>query len=166
MIDIETLSTRRDAVVLSVGCCLFTRTEVHKPYEFACDVQQQLDGGRRIDSSTLSWWMSQGDEARKMAFNPEPQTMLMMGQAGAYLRDLITHNNVDAVWAHGVVFDLGILEDYLGMSPWDFRNIRDTRTLASISPGLRPQPLTPHSAGSDAEAQAHWVISMEAGLCR
>lgn len=45
--------------------------------------------------------------------------------------------------------------------PWNFRDVRDTRTLASMlrDPG-RVTPALAHSAESDAVAQAVWVRTM------
>lgn len=162
MIDIETLSTRPDAAVLSIGYCIFNNNSVSVPQEFLMDVDEQIRLGRHVDFSTICWWMGQGDEAKDLVFSKNDHRMDIVGAQRAF-KWVIEEWNIKEVWSHGFM-DLAVLSHMFDDdTPWSFRDQRDTRTLSSLYPGVdRPQPEIPHSAGSDAFAQALWVRDMMA----
>jgi exodeoxyribonuclease VIII len=70
------------------------------------------------------------------------------------------------IWGNGSVFDVGILEAALKAvgtpSPWNFQNVRDTRTLWAVSQLDKPDPpewFMPHVAVHDA---AYQVVGVQA----
>lgn len=92
-LDLETLSTEANAVILSIGACWFDPQgdgflhswpdnphpdgpeEKFYPFcltplnfEAKIDIQSCLDVGMAVSGSTLTWWSQQSDEARKRAF--------------------------------------------------------------------------------------------------
>ena len=70
MIDLETLSTRPDAVILSVGAIKFdpySSTEPHDPLLFKVDVDSQTEMGRHVMEDTLNWWATQPEHIREDA---------------------------------------------------------------------------------------------------
>ena len=72
MIDIETLATTPEAVVLSVGGVKFnpyTNEEPHAHLEFRLDIDEQTALGRDIDEGTLQWWAKQPEHIRDKAFS-------------------------------------------------------------------------------------------------
>lgn len=97
MLDLETLSTEANAVILSIGAVWFDPhgdqfSKVaedpeykavdykgdpypyglfHLCFERAIDIQSSIDIGRSISASTLKWWLTQPAEAQKAAFNGE-----------------------------------------------------------------------------------------------
>lgn len=163
MIDIETLDTRSTAVVLSVGWCFFDSNSISPPTHYCMDLDTQFEAGRTLSQDTLFWWMKQSEEARAAAFDPSPDR-LSPDELGINLRMAIHANKVDRVWSHGPAFDMATLSSLLGGDAWDFRSLRDTRTMAMLVQAERPQPKVPHDAGSDAEAQAKWVATMARAL--
>ena len=166
MVDIETLDTRHTAVVLSVGYCLFTRDRVDEPKQFLCELTPQMQEGRTVSADTLRWWMGQSDEARMAVFDPDLPRISRADLIGR-LRLLMGDSDIGSVWAHGATFDLPILSSYLGVDLFNFRTVRDTRTLAMLAPHVeRAAPTVKHHAGYDAEAQAKWVIDMMRHLGR
>lgn len=100
MVDIETLSTEANAVVLGIGAVLFdphgdqyeytpgsakANALLDNPeyggtlpydifpmcFERTIDIQSCLDVGMAVSGGTLKWWSEQADEARKPAFAGE-----------------------------------------------------------------------------------------------
>ena len=65
MIDLETLSTNPDAVVLTVGGVKFDPNSTMKPYSemyFRVDVDSQTQIGRNVMQETMDWWAQQPKE--------------------------------------------------------------------------------------------------------
>lgn len=162
MVDIETLGTRNDSCVLTVGWCLFgldPEFQLSAPVEFGVNLTQQVKAGRWVDPETLKWWMSQSDGARERAFNPA--NVLSVEDTGARLRTVIGSHAVEHVWSHGPAFDMAILKDLLGGDFCSHRMLRDTRTMHFLAPGVTPpERSVAHSAADDAYTQAKWVQQM------
>ena len=133
MIDIETLDTGPRAVVLSAAVVTFTQEEGSKDSRSVTfDIDRQLAKGRTISESTLTWWMSQSDEARHMAFGG-PRTDIYSGLHR--LADGVTPGS--AHWANSPSFDMTILgslyEDFDIKVPWPYWACRDVRTLKDLA---------------------------------
>lgn len=172
-IDLETLSTSPAAVILSIGAVAMAEGgDTLADFYSICSIASQHD--RQIDKSTLEWWDKQSPEARNaitQANEPNSPTLdsvldeltEWIGQLGE-THEVIVHGN-------GAAFDIAILEHaYKEISPfvpWNFRNVRDMRTLRDICLrlGLEPQIKkaaprtgTHHNALDDAHFQARIVI--------
>ncbi len=120
-IDIETLSTAKNAVVLSIGAVYLNSiirdgSVVEFPHEFyrIITVQDQIANGRAVDYSTLKWWMKQASFVREDTFeglgDRQAQTL------GSALIDLTVWSEKLAqgeerhFWVKGIGFDGAILE--------------------------------------------------------
>ena len=135
MIDIETLSTRPDAVIASVGACRFDpETGEIDPNTFhhRCGMDDQIRAGRHISASTLRFWLDQ---------SPEAQMELRGGDSLSHTLDRlalwVTKGYQGGVWSNGASFDIPILEHaYATMgsmdTPWSFRSARCYRTLKDL----------------------------------
>lgn len=173
MIDVETLSTRQSAVILSIGFCDFDSEEPVFSGEsqfYLLDVDDQLRHGRTVDFSTIKWWNSQSEAARREVFLEGPRSKLVP----VLMTLAASCKNFDCVWSHGSNFDLAILEnaaESYGINLNLFKRVRDTRTLAhAVSLLDRKLPAEnrikrvssdlAHSAKEDAIAQAKWVHTM------
>lgn len=164
-IDIETLSTRTNAMVLSIGIAV-VNDENGLLYSnvFYPDLGSQ--GGRHIDPRTVQWWMGQGEQARKLAFVEQAQQRFFRGILTSMDRFFKIHT-VEEVWGNGPVMDIAILEslaedqDCRDVIPWGFRQVRDLRTLRMLAPTVkRIEPMVAHSAQHDAIAQGLWAREM------
>jgi hypothetical protein len=134
MVDMETMAVSPSAVILSLGAVHFN------PYGngygdklyFKIDLDDQDKLGREIDPSTLDWWSKQDPKAMEEAFSPDNRVPL----AEAMDRFHKFAWGCDAFWSHGATFDLVIIEDIyrqLGKPlPWNFWQLRDTRTLFDL----------------------------------
>ena len=66
MIDIETLSTKNNAAILSIGAVKFNiKSGVIDTYYQNIDASTAKKFNRDIDKSTLEWWSKQNPEALK-----------------------------------------------------------------------------------------------------
>jgi hypothetical protein len=137
MIDIETLATSPNSVILTVGAVKFdpkTTTVPHSDFYHRLNIDEQTALGRRIDDSTITWWSSQNANVQAEAFSDENRIGLQ-----DFARELNRYMvGVDKIWYHGANFDMVIIEnlfDQLGVGRnWQFWQLRDSRTLFDVMP--------------------------------
>jgi len=157
MLDIETLATGPDSVVITLGAIRFD------PF---ADDRNSVDGDnilmdtfyRRIDpesytwpeavvdDNTLAWWAKQSPEVQFEAFTDEDRHDI---------RDVMTDfyrwcKVYDNMWANGPAFDIVILEQTckrLGRGfPWKYWQVKDARTVYGMANHERPNPRLHHAA--------------------
>lgn len=161
MIDLETLSTNPNATILTVGGVKFdpyTMAEPSQGMYFRVDVDSQTEMGRDVMQETVNWWSKQPKEISDEAFSDDNR---------ASLDDMIKKINkfsvgVDVFWCQGPLFDYAILQDIykqLGYPvPWQYWQIRDSRTLFSLVPKDPDEERTGlHNALEDCYFQAKKV---------
>ena len=162
MIDLETLATTPDSVVLTIGGVKFDpniNSPSHSHFYYRFDVNEQIDRERSIDPSTLDWWATQDAAVMEEALGDHNRIPVL---------EVLTALNkwcvgVDAIWAQGPVFDIAILENmfrqYEHHIPWPFWKIRDSRTLFGIMPKDPRKEITfeAHNALEDCKVQAQCV---------
>ena len=168
-IDLETLSTSPAAVMLSIGAvavCESTGTRL----QFYAATSVDSQPGRKTDASTLIWWDKQSTEAHKAFDYAHSEDCPPLSQALDQLTDWLgklgeTHDVY--VWGNGADFDIGILnhayKEISNFVPWDFRKVRDMRTLYDLTLrfGLTisvPRVGTHHNALDDAQFQADVIM--------
>ena len=134
MIDLETLSTNPDAVILTVGGVKFDPDTTMQPFDdlyFRVDVDSQTSMGRHVMQDTLDWWSKQPKEISEEALSDKDRIGL---------DDMVRTINkwcvgVDVFWCQGPLFDYAILQDIYSQlghpQPWQYWQIRDSRTLFS-----------------------------------
>jgi hypothetical protein len=170
-IDLETLGTSPDSVILSIGAvAVCAETGQTLKFYSGCSIESQAH--RTISQSTLKWWEDQSPEARKAldyAKSDECPTLaealneltIWLGQLG------MTHDVYP--WGNGSDFDIAMLNHaYKQISdfvPWNFRSSRDMRTLYDITlrfgMDIRASTQrvgTHHNALDDAQFQANVVM--------
>jgi len=133
MLDLETLGTGPDAVILTLGAVKFNPfdpdADIIEELYLKLDVDSQFDLGRVADDSTIEWWGKQKPEVREEAFSSENRVSLDFFTKK--LNKFISGHK--HIWAQGPVFDIVILENLykqLGQpAPWAYYAIRDSRTL-------------------------------------
>lgn len=135
MIDIETLGTRSNSVIMSVGAVLFDLKDYREVLlHRKISIQSCLDVGLQVDGNTIEWWLKQ---------SPENIERLMTGeryQLSTVLHELSSlslYQKQWYVWSHGSIFDIVLLENAYkaaGFSTWwNYKNVRDTRTLFDVA---------------------------------
>lgn len=189
MLDIETLSTAKNAIVLSVGAVLFNPFdhpgvflgEWHEPIEL------EAQGGRQATIDTVMWWMSQSEAGAAMTQLRKDRvpvslidlrTELELFAKGELIDDPTTRTAAQLgatglFWSNAPTFDLNILRDLFESKdlkcPWSFREERDFRTLyqefgSLVSDSEIAIDGVRHDALFDAKRQAAKVQQIYAAL--
>lgn len=138
MIDIETLGTQPNSVIVSIGAVKFDfeSGQTYEEFYTPISLESCVEWGMNIDVNTLLWWFSQSEESKKVFF----EKSLPIPQALSDLADFIPSDCV--IWANSPSFDITILESayrtigYQTM-PWSHRNIMDVRTVVALNPDIK-----------------------------
>lgn len=157
MIDLETLATTRNAVVLSIGATIFdpTKKGMIDTLELKVDIEEQTEVYNRfVSEDTLKWWSTQSPEAILEAMGDEDRVPYK--EAIDRLRKFCW--GAERVWSNGSIFDVIIVEDCLNdlelPSAWQFYNVRDCRTIYELAgvnlKDAKYQTKTTHKALDDA----------------
>lgn len=151
LIDIETLGTDPDAVVLSIACVPFM-LDVHTYFSELVNagfvvklhVQEQIKTHHRtVEDSVAKWWKSQPKEIFDAQVRPSPNDMgLKEGLTlfNKFVAGIEGYNfNESYVWSRGNNFDFPILKSLykdagIGVPYNDWR-VRDVRTAIDIMAG-------------------------------
>jgi len=111
MIDLETLSTRPDAMIRSIGAVAFGSGGLGAEYSVVLDPARAVG---HMDPVTVSWWLGQTGSARHVlsAAYPGRRTHLATAlQEFRWFWDALEAPPAKLrVWGHGASFDLPILE--------------------------------------------------------
>lgn len=168
-IDLETLGVRPGSVITQIGLCAFYQRPQSSGEAtmsgtlITVNPQTMIDRGFFVDWSTVSWWLKQNEAARtSMADQNGHDIDHALYRVGDWFANECKPDV--RVWGHGCGFDCTQLEiafQKLGLPvPWDFRRVRDLRTLIDLKPAdlvERPVPRVEHNALDDATAQAQWI---------
>lgn len=156
MIDTETLGTRPGAAILSIGAVMFGPDGLGETFYAPIDLASCATAGLLIDPATVLWWVQQSDEARAAAF---PAGAAPLQQVLLEFQAWFVAQEARYPWCHGATFDVPLLDaafKVCGLTPpWEFWNVRDTRTLYDVA-GVKVDRKsgTHHHALDDAINQA------------
>lgn len=172
MIDLETLGTGSDAMILTIAAVEFnpetggTKNTFYKKVDI--DSYKPYTGCFTMNGSTLTWWMTTAPtEARNEAFLGQRFSLkTVLEEFSTWVKSL---SGEIRPWSHGASFDIAILSHsftILGLEiPWKYWNIRDTRTLydignvdlKTIPPTADSKPYPEHHALGDCFRQIEGV---------
>jgi DNA polymerase III epsilon subunit-like protein len=164
MLDIETLGTASNSVILSIGAVAFDEGGLYDKFYASVAIDSCIDAGLHINGSTLAWWMRQSDTARQVF----SETGLPLATVLQTLATSFDWSDTE-VWCNGLSFDIPILDTAYRAcklaTPWAYYNTRDYRTvIKSLDKGvlqsLRVEPTVKHNALADAEAQALTLVAI------
>ena len=161
MIDIESLDTSPNCVILTIGAVRFDPKGmgVVEKLELRPMIEEQTEKFNRvINEDTLRWWSTQSEDALDEAMGDRDRVSFNECMEALYKFCW----NRRAVWSNGASFDIVAMESAwrnLGMRiPWPYYTVRDTRTLYEIAGvSLKDKKYgskTTHKAVEDAEHQA------------
>ena len=159
-IDIETLGTGQDAMILSIGAVKFDPATGLRGKELLIRVDpKQSKSPGQIDYPTVEWWLKQDQQAiAALLDDPEDSPRVSLERAlvelGFYLE------TVQHLWSNGPLFDERILrEAYARHSmkfPVHYRDSRCCRTLGALTRGLEISPIARHGVHHDALDDANF----------
>lgn len=164
MIDLETLGTDPDCIILSIGVCGFDimTGQIIRTLYNTISMESQ-DHIRTVSGGTIRWWMDQSKEAKQVFNESNYHLQSALYGLSTWLEPYST------VWGNGATFDISILEDAYAQHkieiPWPLWNIRDVRTICDVASHLVYKKDfeftgTPHNALDDAVHQAKYVSAM------
>jgi hypothetical protein len=161
MLDLETLATSPDSVILTFGAVKFDPFNPEQDFDtglyYRIDVDEQIALGRQVDQGTVDWWGSQNEEVREEALGEHDR--ISLEQFTLSLNKFVV--GVNRIWAQGPVFDIVILENLyrqLGKpTPWPYYLIRDSRTLLKALGDTRSPGTMLHNALADCVSQAQAI---------
>ncbi len=160
MIDLETLATSPNAAVLTIGAVKFDPfgDDLKEPscekFYIKVDPGSCDDLELEVSKDTIEWWSQQSKEAQDEAFSPDNRIHIREAMNQLYTFCW----GAKRIWSHGAAFDIVICENIFKKlqkaTPWNFWQVRCTRTLFDI--GIDPQrpPVLKHHALEDAWNQA------------
>lgn len=168
MIDLESLGTKANTAVLSMGAVTFNQLGVIAEIYTVPSLKFQLQKTTRaVDADTLHWWMNQDDRAKKVFSESMESSLTVQGlcsELSVFIDKFVKNKKDLIVWSNGAGFDVPIIEHMLQYSgleiPWKFWNIRCYRTLKSLFPieNHVKKAEVKHNALDDAKFQAACVM--------
>lgn len=139
MLDIETLGTSSNSIILTIGAIKFKPTTPIDSIE-NCDTfyrRIDIESCRKVglisEEQTVKWWNSQDSSVKFEALENQdrlPLTQVLLEFTKWFGKSV-------KIWGHGDDFDCVILTNaYKACNltpPWKFWNTRDTRTLFDLA---------------------------------
>lgn len=160
MLDLETLGTSPGCAILSIGAVEFNpRGRTGAQFYVNVDRQTCFALGLIQDPGTVAWWARQSQEAKDALLND----VQPVGHALMEFTKFFKGVGGKLLWAHGATFDPPVLDAVYRAAgynvPWQFWNVRDTRTLYDLA-GIQPDRNqgVHHNALNDAIVQAEAAI--------
>lgn len=176
MIDLETMSLRPDAAIISIGAVKFDPNGIPgdimlndkmEPDRFLMnvDLADCMRYGLNVDGHTVMWWMQQSDAARvSVAADAKPLEHALASFHAWYgtmnLPTWCNHPEVDTA-----ILKTAFLAGGYGTPPWKYNDTRDYSTVRSLFPEIEIEPPSlAHNALADAIAQATHLQKLFAAL--
>lgn len=168
MIDLETLSDRSNAVVLSIGACKFTpEGEIVDKFYQNVEPKGQTELGLHVSKDTIAWWKKQ-DPAALQALNED---RISLEEAWVRFRKWYGTDSLET-WSRGASFDIVVLRNVMhavqgdgAKLPWNFWHERCQRTIEAFYPMPdEDREGTHHNALDDAVTQAKHVAKFYANF--
>jgi hypothetical protein len=173
MLDLETLATTADAVILSIGAVRFDLDaglvfdEPDAMFYQAISIASQ--NNRKIGGDTLAWWMMQSEQARAVFVEPNVDMFHALDHLAEWIDP--QPGSMPIMWSNGADFDLPMLthafdQQNLGL-PWapyagrcyrTYKNLPGARGVKVLRQGLH------HNALDDAIYQAKHLCAIHRAL--
>lgn len=139
-VDVETLSRRPDAAIISIAAVPFRKDGAEPPaaehFFVSVNATTCALSGLHFDMETVRFW-EHADKEAKAALQAAPARSLQEAVDGfvAYIERLKRDCGAEVViWAQGTDFDIPVLKNAIlrvsgeAELPWEYRNVRDART--------------------------------------
>lgn len=158
MLDLETLGTRPDSVIIAIGAVKFDLDGTRDQFYQVIDPTSCVDIGLQIDAGTVMWWMQQDAMARDAFKTKGVPIDVALSQFATWV------DGGEAVWGNGADFDNVLLANAYRMckmeQPWKYWNNRCYRTMKNQFPNVDvpSRKGMKHNAVDDARSQAEHLI--------
>lgn len=155
MLDLESLSTRSNAVIAAIGAVEFDfeTAQTGRVFYVKIDIQSCLDAGLIVDGATLAWWFNQPDETRLELLQNTVNISVALCELIKFIK--AAHPEV-LIWDNSPKFDLTKIENAFNAfqltTPWQHTQERCVRTYQVDMPEIKanyPRIGNAHNALSD-----------------
>jgi hypothetical protein len=166
MIDIETLATTDDAVILDIGAVCFDRENRIAWEGFSMTLDYLSQGNRKTDLETVMWWLAPERISRFREITDDHERNPGLWHGLSELKVFLERHLAPKgeVWAKGD-FDLRILGHAFRQHdmelPWKYYQARELRTVLKWM-DIHPSGTVQHSAVQDARLQIESLFAAEA----
>lgn len=142
-VDVETLSKRSTAAIISIAARVFDPDGgcvegEDKDFHIAIDATSCAMLGMDFDPGTVEWWSKKPEEVKKQ-FELTESIKNALSHLSIFIEDIKLANDADEViiWCQGTDFDIPILRNAFvcvnndreeKTLPWKYINVRDSRT--------------------------------------
>lgn len=148
MIDTETMGLNLcTAPILQIGCTLFhpRRPGIVAAWSTRISMDSNTECGRIEEQKTREdFWDKQEPALLEKLLSGTDHLISALGSLAGFLRQ----HDVGEVWSNGSTFDIAMLaiayENLKVGLPWDFRLVRDTRTIWALAADRYP-PFLKHT---------------------
>jgi len=158
MLDLETLGTSNNAVIIQLGACYFDRVtgEIGEKLLVNISPESCIEAGLTMDASTVKWWIQQSKEAQNTLFKADTDLFNALENFSKFAK------KAKAIWSHAT-FDFVILMNAYkksGRKPsFYYRSARDIRTLVDLGrPTEAKREGIHHNALDDCLFQVKYVV--------
>ena len=159
MIDLETLGTGPNALIISIGAVRFNplvMDDVSDSFHVGVDLASIPANayGFDIEPGTVGWWLNPERAAGRSALEDVAKADLLSVLDGfaLWLHELAFSGD-PKIWGNGASFDNVILRnayEKLGMiAPWQFYNDRCYRTFKNLAPEIKAVRVGAHHSALD-----------------
>jgi exodeoxyribonuclease VIII len=176
MLDLETLSTEPNAMIVSIGAAEFNNNGVVNSFYEIVNLKDQA--GRHVDPSTVTWWMKQSEAARAVFGQPTSPLDHALDRFTRFCLSNIDDIKLVEMWGNGSEFDNVLLSDLYAFNnakfadegkirrPWLYYNNRCFRTLKNLFPAMYKEisEKTERKVFHNAEDDASWQAEVAAKI--
>ena len=164
MLDLETLSTDPNAVIVTIAAVRFSLSlNNNETEDFFVNINplSSKSYGLHINKNTLDWWKNQKPDALKAWQHSQVDLSEAVTKFLEFTGD---DDKYSHYWANGMSFDEPILRTSIKVvgkkEPWKYWNFHDARTayyLANFNTRDAPRVGNYHSALDDCKTQISWL---------
>jgi len=144
MVDIETLSSNSNAVIVSISAVAFNLATGKMGEEFCMglDIEQQVQLGSDLSANTLLWWLGQSSDAQSSLLStPRQDVIKVLKDFNEYINRVAKSEGVTLkqmqLWGNGATFDNVIIKNLYQAAKIPFIlqywADKDVRTLVYLS---------------------------------
>ena len=169
MVDIETLGTDSNSVVVSISAVTFDflTGKTGKQFEIGINVLEQALNGGMIDNDTMKWWSTQSRDAKKALTRIQVEDVEESLKAfNLWIAEAISVDLKDVkLWGNGSGFDNVLIRNLYRRSGLDFvlpywcdNDVRTLVTLANINTRDYKFTGTKHNGIDDCKHQIKYCV--------
>lgn len=158
MLDLETLGTKHDAVIISIGAVRFTDTEILDTFHVGVEPATSAPYKLKIDGETVKWWLHPDRGAARASWLDLEKVDISSALLGFGVW-AAEQGAQPTIWGNGSAFDNTILRyscEAVGIDyPTPFYKDACYRTIKGLVPFIVLERMGEHhNAADDARSQA------------